>query len=134
MIEGRKRICLFSCMLWAITLTICFLIAEIFDLDLDWIFILISLFLLLIGIFTLFGNIRFFFPFVFMTKKDLTEYNIKKASLFLGTLMTVASCALLLVTVSVYFLIFPIGIGIVTECGGVYVCASNKFKADAQPK
>jgi len=134
MIEGRIRTCLILSMLWAITLTMCFLVTGMFDLGLNWIIALVSLFLLLIGIFTLFGDIRLFFPFVFMTKKDLIEYDIKKASLFLGTTMAIASCTVLLITVSVYFLIFPICAGIVTECGGIYVCASKRFKADTRPK
>ena len=134
MIEGRKRICLFSGLFWAITLTTCFLATEIFDLNLDWFIVLISLLLLFLGVFTLFGHIGLYFPFIFMTKKDLTEYNIEKASFFLGTSMVILSCTLLLITVSVYFLVLVITVGIVMECGGIYVCASNKFKADTQPK
>jgi hypothetical protein len=134
MIEGRKRICLFSGLFWAITLMMCFLTTEIFDLDPNWLIVLISLLPLFLGIFTLFGHIGLYFPFIFMTKKDLTEYNIEKASFFLGISMIIFSCTLLLITVSVYFLIFPISIGIVTECGGIYVCASNKFKADTKQK
>jgi len=75
-----------------------------------------------------------FFSFNFITKKDLTEYNIEKTSLFLGTATVIFSCTFLLITINFYLLIFPACAGIMMKCRGLYVCASNKFKADTKSK
>jgi len=130
--ERQRRIALVLCLFWAAAAAAAYFACKAYGKDLNLILVLVSLFLLAVGLVTLFGRIRFFFPFCFMSEKDLTEYNVTKIGSFLGIPTAVLSCIFPFVSVS--FLVFGIvlAIAIPLECGGLYTCAANKFKADVQ--
>lgn len=141
-VQGRKRIALVLCLLWAILSLASFYIISsgIFEQDtfrgqeVYWFIVLTSLLLLISGpcVF-LKGWVGVFFPYVFMSKEDRSEYNMGKISFILGILTVIFSYIFLFGTIrSLIIMVVIIIVGIIIEVGGIYTAASDKFKVDMQ--
>jgi len=117
--------------LWAAAFLISYAASEMCGLELNWIFVLISLLLLAVAVVTSFGHIGFFFPYCFLD--DRSEFNVEKIGRLLGSMMLILSCTLLFLYVNSILLLAVIAVAIPVECGGLYTCASKKYKADAPP-
>ncbi|MCL1905010.1 MAG: hypothetical protein FWG19_02670 [Methanomassiliicoccaceae archaeon] len=133
MVAGKqKRVALFMCLFWAIAMATAYLISDRYGSDLNWYMVLFSLLFMMIGIITVFGRIRFFFPFTFFSKEDLHEYNVEKIGLVLGTPMVVLSCSVPFVTMSFSVFWVIVMIAAAMEVGGLYASAAERFKADTR--
>ncbi|MDR0778569.1 MAG: hypothetical protein LBE48_03925 [Methanomassiliicoccaceae archaeon] len=136
MAVGRRRLALILSLLWAITAAVAFCLLEIFERDLFWGTTFVSLFLLVIGVVTLFGNVRFFFPFTFLSKEDLSAYNIEKISFLLGILTVALSYASIFVALGGFLILMLVCVPVAAavEILSLYCSAANRFRADTRPK
>ena len=126
--EKQKKVALVLGMFWIAAFIVAYAVSKICELELNWIFVLISLLLLAVAVVTSFGHIGFFFPYCFL--EDRSEYNVEKIGRLLGSMMLILSCTLLFLYVNSILLLAVIAVAIPVECGGLYTCASKKFKAD----
>ena len=115
--------------LWALAFFAAYAVSTIYDLELNWVFVLFSLLLLAVALVTAFGYIGFFFPYCLL--HDRSEFNEEKIGVFLGPMMLILSCTLLFLYIDSILLLMTICIAIPVECGGIYTCASKKFKTES---
>ena len=135
--EGQKRVALILTLFWVTALSAAYLIRETYGLDLYWYTILISLFFMVFGLAVSYGSgtllSLLLFPFIW-SKEDMLKYNVKKASVFLGSMYVAFSCTLLFVSMgrSVFWVILLAAVA--AEVGAIYVLAAKRFRADARPR
>jgi len=133
--EGKKKAALLMCLFWAMAAAAAYLLLDMQGRGLSLEVILSSLLFLIIGLVLSSGRARvllflFFFPIV-MTEEDMSKYDTEKVSLFMGAVLTAASCAILFISVSAFVMWIVVGI-IVVICisGSAYVLAAKRFRAD----
>jgi hypothetical protein len=126
--ERQRKTALILSIFWATALMTAYMVSVTYELELNWIFVLISLLLLMVAMVTSLGYIGFFFPYCLLD--DRSEFNVEKIGLLLGPMMLMVSCILLFLSLDSILLLVLIGVAIPVECGGLYTCASKKFKAD----
>jgi len=127
--ERQKKVALVLGIFWAAAFIVAYAVSEIYDLELNWIFVLISLLLAAVALVTSLGYIGLFFPYCFL--HDRSEFNVEKIGLLLGPMMMLVSCVVLFVPMNSLLLLAALAVAIPVECGGLYTCASKKFKAES---
>ena len=127
---GKQRgIALILIAAWIAVVIASYLISDTSNMD-YWIFVLVSLLLMLGAQLTLTGRIGLFFPYCFM--EDCSEYNVEKIGLLLGTMMGILACMVPFVHLDFIMFWVILCMAIPLECGGIYTCASKKYKVDAE--
>jgi hypothetical protein len=133
-VKGRGRHALILSTLWALAAAASFYLTEPSEAYLEdalWVMTLISLLLFIIGLAAFFGKIRVFFPYMLLSKKDLSVYNIKKISFILGLLMiSVSYMAAFFITGGISVLVMIICLAVILEIGTFYTFVSKRFRAD----
>ena len=112
-----------------------YIISEKFGQDPDWILVLILSLVMLLGLAVFLGEVRIYFPFIFMEKEDLSAYNVEKISFVLGILMIAASYPLVFMTMGGLTMVLVVCVAFAAmELAGVCVSVMDRFRADTQPE
>ena len=133
-IKERWRIAFALGLLWAMCIAISFyLIPDMSGKNLLPGYAITSLFFICFGLIALFGEVRIFFPFIFMSKEDLLEYNVERISYALGVLTMAMAYAIIFLTLFSFEvgLVLIFAIAIIIEVVPIYASAAERFKADA---
>jgi hypothetical protein len=138
-VKERRKATLILCLLWAAVAIASFYLIEFtgtFEQDMFrgqetfWFMIVFSLLILILGLVIFFGQIKFFFPFIFFSKEDLLKYNVEKISFLLGILMVALSYVFTFITIGGLVFWIALIIALAIEVGALYAAASKKFEAN----
>ena len=134
MIAGRVRYALILCLFWAVLVIISFHFASETRRDDEfWGLIATSSALMIVGLIMFFGEIRLVVPYIFMSKEELSEYNVEKVSFVLG--ITAAAISYPFIFADRYgfgtVMMMAFAAVILIEAITIYTAAAERFKADA---
>jgi len=136
-VKGRTGGALVLCLLWAMTAwAVYYLISETIGQSFFWLFVLISLFLLAVGVATFLGYVKALFilsPFSIMLFMDLSKYDLEKASFVLGIMAAAFSYSIFLMPLGAHWWFFVVAVTAFV-IGVFYVFASKRFKTAAPQK
>jgi len=129
--KGRGRVALAIGALWAAWVVASFyFFSEIQGQNMFWFDVFVSLLLMIGGLAVFFGHVRIFFPFIFMSKEELSQYNMERVSFTLGILIAFISYPLIFLTMGGFIIALAIVCVAVMaiEVGVFYVSAAKKFR------